>query len=166
MEIKRIAIELLEQIKEFSINLSDEQYSCPLEVLGGSSLGAHNRHCIEFFQMLELGSKSGIISYDNRKHDKNIETNINYAIQTINGICDFLNHSNDGEFLLEVEYPQSNLSTTVNTSLKREIIYNIEHLVHHMALIKIGISANYPHIKLNSSFGIAQSTIAFQASNN
>lgn len=165
MEIKNIAIELLEQVKEICSSLNTEEYAQPLLILGNTSLGAHNRHCIEFFQMLMHGNSSGIISYDNRKHDKEIEINPQYALETINDICKFLNSAADTDLLLEVDYPQSGVSTTVETTLKREIIYNIEHLVHHMAIVKIGIKVNFPQLKLKSSFGIAQSTIAFQAEN-
>lgn len=165
MEVKKIAIELLNQITEICLELKHEEYAKPLDVLSKSSLGAHNRHCIEFFQMLITGNDTGIVSYDNRKHDKEIENDPNYAITCIKQVITFLEQVDDVNLLLEAEYPQSGISTTVPTSLKREIIYNIEHLVHHMALIKIGIRENFPSIVLNPSFGIAQSTIAFQTNN-
>ena len=50
----------------------------------------------------------------------------------------------------------------LTTSLKRELIYNIEHAVHHMAIIKIAIKESLPHIALPEDFGIAYSTIKYQ----
>ena len=48
---------------------------------------------------------------------------------------------------------------TINTSLHRELQYNIEHAVHHLAIIKIGIKSLEDSFKLDDNFGIAASTI-------
>ena len=163
MEVKNIALELLKQIKEVCFQLNSEDYNRPLAILSNSSIGAHNRHSIEFFQMLEKGFKEGVISYDNRLHDRSLESDPKKAIEAIDNICFFLENCHDSELTLEVNYPQSMVSTSIPTTLKREIVYNIEHLVHHMAIVKIGIKENFPSIFLNQSFGVAQSTIAFQS---
>ena len=51
---------------------------------------------------------------------------------------------------------------TIETNFLRELVYNIEHVVHHMAIIKIGIREAAPKVKLPHDFGIAASTIRYQ----
>jgi hypothetical protein len=47
----------------------------------------------------------------------------------------------------------------VNTSIERELIYNIEHAIHHMAIIQIAVKHYFKYIDLNKNFGIAYATI-------
>jgi hypothetical protein len=51
---------------------------------------------------------------------------------------------------------------TIETNFLRELVYNIEHAVHHMAIIKIGVREVAPQIVLPHDFGIAASTIRYQ----
>ena len=48
--------------------------------------------------------------------------------------------------------------------MAREITYNIEHIVHHMALVKIGIKEACRNVILPEEFGIAVSTIKYHKS--
>jgi hypothetical protein len=48
--------------------------------------------------------------------------------------------------------------------MAREITYNIEHIVHHMALVKIGIKEVCPYVVMPPEFGIAVSTIKYHKS--
>lgn len=50
----------------------------------------------------------------------------------------------------------------IPTSLERELMYNIEHTIHHLALIKVGLKLVYPDLDLPNHFGVAPSTIKFQ----
>ena len=51
---------------------------------------------------------------------------------------------------------------TIETNYYRELIYNIEHAVHHMAIMKIGIHEVAPYISLPADFGVAASTIRYK----
>ena len=50
----------------------------------------------------------------------------------------------------------------INTTLYRELQYNVEHAVHHMAIIKIALINNFGDVEIPASFGIAHSTIKYQ----
>jgi hypothetical protein len=42
------------------------------------------------------------------------------------------------------------------------LVYNIEHAVHHMAIMKIGIREVADYINLPDNFGIAVSTLRYR----
>jgi len=52
----------------------------------------------------------------------------------------------------------------IDTTSTRELVYNIEHAVHHMAIMKIGVREIASYIKLDPDFGIAASTIRYKDS--
>jgi len=50
----------------------------------------------------------------------------------------------------------------MNSSYFRELQYNIEHAIHHMAIIKIAIGACFTEVELPANFGVAYSTVRYQ----
>jgi hypothetical protein len=47
----------------------------------------------------------------------------------------------------------------VSSTVGRELIYNIEHTIHHLAIVKIALKAILPSLELPEHFGVAPSTI-------
>ena len=158
----------LEEIGGMIIKLDDRSYRLKLEILSGSSIGAHVRHILEFYLCLANGKDSIVIYYDDRKRDCRIETDRLFALEIIDEIKTFLNKIVlDRTILLK-----SNLSILENkellleTSLFRELAYVFEHSVHHQALIKIGIKELDCAHTLGKTFGIAPSTIRHKLQSN
>ncbi|MEJ4087858.1 hypothetical protein [Galbibacter orientalis] len=152
----------LNQLKEIIKVLSSEQFSTPLIILNNSSVGMHVRHILEFYQCLLDGIETGIVNYDMRKRNVKLETQPTYCIEVINEILTYLKKNQENiELCLKGCYchTEETIQIEVKTSLDRELIYNIEHTVHHLAIIRIGINAIDSSITLNDSVGIASSTI-------
>jgi hypothetical protein len=86
------------------------------------------------------------------------------ALHTIHQIQEFINANQYNKMLkLEVGYlPDNDAFETINTNYQRELVYNIEHAVHHMAIMKIGIKEVAAYINLPADFGIAISTIRYK----
>ena len=42
-----------------------------------------------------------------------------------------------------------------------ELVYNIEHAVHHMAIIRIAVQHEFPDLALDDEFGYATSTLKY-----
>jgi hypothetical protein len=40
-------------------------------------------------------------------------------------------------------------------------VYNVEHAIHHMALIKVGLKEVCPAVKIPADFGVAVSTVKY-----
>lgn len=161
MQILSASFDILNQLENISKQIQAEDYCRPSFLLSGSTIGQHLRHTLEFFLCLEKGFQEGIINYDNRDHDKRIETDKSLAISTINRIRHFIaSHQSDKSLKLEIGYEQhSEKCYEVQTNYYRELTYNIEHAVHHMAIIKIGVREIASYVVLPDHFGVAVSTI-------
>ncbi len=157
---------ILTQLTNLVNQLSEQDFIKPVDSLGHSTVGQHLRHTLEFFICLEQGFESGLINYDKRAHDKLIESDKFIALATLNKISDFiLSQSSNRALKLEAGYDLDKEEfIAIETNYLRELIYNIEHAVHHMAIMKIGIREIAPAIKLPHDFGIAASTIRYQES--
>ncbi|MEO6169174.1 MAG: hypothetical protein ABIO46_05010, partial [Chitinophagales bacterium] len=50
----------------------------------------------------------------------------------------------------------------MQTTYYRELAYNIEHAIHHMAIIKMAVLIYFLNIKVEENFGVAYSTIRYR----
>jgi len=155
---------ILDQLSDAVEQLTEREFTHPSETLGGSSIGQHLRHTLEFFICLEQGYHKGLINYDERAHDKLIETHKQTAMNAIDRIRQFnIDQIHDKPLLLEVGYDlNSDENVTVKTNYFRELTYNIEHAVHHMAIMKIGIREVARHVLIPADFGVAASTLRYR----
>lgn len=167
MQLHHAASGLLSQLALIIEQLPEESFRKKLSILNYASIGQHIRHTIEFFQCLIEQVEQGTINYDHRKHDVVIENDSAIALESIQEIKHYLQaNAKDFQLVLEASFSldEEEISTRCNTSFYRELAYNIEHLVHHMAILKIGIQSMENPIQLPENFGIAASTVRFQNS--
>ncbi|WP_340063808.1 hypothetical protein [Ascidiimonas aurantiaca] len=153
----------LKQLKSILEQLTDKQFTTPLVVLDKATIGMHVRHILEFYNCLINAQSQGTLDYDTRKRDILLETSTNACIVSITHIIDSLNSVKGNPSLqLIVNYstdPDIDHTVGMVTSFYRELQYNIEHTVHHYAILKIGINALDTTVTLDKDFGVAPSTI-------
>jgi hypothetical protein len=161
MNLQAACTNILGQLSALVDQITEQDFVKPADTLSHSTIGQHLRHTLEFFICLEQGFKKGLINYDKRAHDKLIESDKFLALSAIERIRDFVAQQNENIGLkLEASYDVAKEEfVAVDTNYIRELIYNIEHAVHHMAIIKIGVREVAPYIILQSDFGIAASTL-------
>ena len=166
MNLTQACINILDQLADLLAQINEKDYSKPVGTLSNSTIGQHIRHTLEFFICLEQGCEKGFVNYDKRSHDKLIEGDKFLAGRAISGIKNFVStYHTDSELRLEAGYDMDKDDLiTIQTNYSRELVYNIEHAVHHMALIKIGVQAIAGYVMLPSDFGIAASTIRYRES--
>jgi uncharacterized damage-inducible protein DinB len=138
-------------------NLSPSQYEEKAAMLGGVSIGQHVRHIVEMVQCLLQGYASGKVDYEARKRDIRIETDIQFAADLIHELLDKIDLDNK---TLELKQDGTS-STLVTTFYYRELIYNTEHALHHMALIRVALREMGLEI-VDEHFGVAPSTVRYQ----
>jgi hypothetical protein len=158
MQLQQAVNNVFVQLSETVRQLTPEQYSKPCSNLVNNTIGQHVRHIIELFQCLEKGYPDSQVNYEKRKRDKEIETNKDLALQLLQDI--HLNLARpDKELVLQASYDDhSEEPISIKTNYFREIAYNLEHTIHHMALIRVGIN-EVAAITIPEDFGVASSTV-------
>ena len=160
MYLQNIIKDVFEELEEVLLQVSSEQYSMRSRHLN-SSVGQHVRHTIELFQSLVNGYETGVVNYDKRKRDSAIETDIAVAIHIMHHILAAINKPGK-KILLESELGMQDGVYIIESNFDRELAYNLEHAIHHMALIRVGIN-ELTDIVVPEKFGVAPSTIKHRA---
>ena len=154
----RSSIETIEQFKKVLIDLPEDCYARPAEGLFNATIGQHTRHVIELYQCLLDGYEMGEVCYDRRKRDLKIEQDVYFALERFHQIQRRLERPNKE---LGVIYGIGDNEVQLESNYYREVMYNLEHCIHHQALIKVGI-CQLSDLVVPDSFGVAPSTIAYR----
>jgi len=138
--------------------LSDEDYSKSCQALSNATIGEHTRHILEMFQCLENSYDLGILNYDNRERNNRIQTETEFAKQSIASIKMGLKKENK---IIYLEQIIDGINLRIQSNYCRELLYNLEHCIHHQALIKVAV-LQFENILVNENFGVARSTIEYK----
>jgi uncharacterized damage-inducible protein DinB len=158
--LKTASNTIFTQLIDFLIQLPDSIYTQSLPLLSGNTIGKHLRHIIEFYECLDNSLHTGLIDYDARCRNTQVETDRAFCIEKLKYLATLICSINlDKPLSLQVHFSPTNESMVINSSLVRELVYTMEHTIHHMAIIKMAIqSINFP-IAFSQNFGVAFSTI-------
>ncbi|KAF0682326.1 Aste57867_25553 [Aphanomyces stellatus] len=158
---------ILQQQNVVLRGLSDDEYSFRCPTLHAST-GGHVRHSLDHLRR-SLALTDAHIRYDVRERNTLVEQNRTAAIDEVDAILAAATASRvdaaqlhqpvHAAFMLSAEGTQVDLASTV----EREMAFAVHHAIHHNALIKVIISTHFPHVKLPPTFGVAPSTLNFQA---
>ncbi len=119
----------------------------------GASIGQHLRHIVEIFTLLINDYEAAEIDYSLRARDIRIETDLAFATKKISYLQ--TNYKKADKPLTLKSYDQP-----FQTSYNRELLYQLEHIVHHKAIIK-PIIKSLSCVELHEHFGYARSTINY-----
>ncbi|MGZ5190509.1 MAG: hypothetical protein ACXWCZ_05780 [Flavisolibacter sp.] len=161
MRLQQAVNNVFVQLADTLHQLSKEEYIKPCNTLFNNTIGQHVRHIIELFQCLENGYDVNMVNYERRPRDLAIETDKDFAEELLQEIFKKLSRPNK-ELVLEACYDEHTTQPiTITTNYYREIAYNLEHTIHHMALIRVGIT-EVSGIQLSDDFGVASSTVKYR----
>ncbi len=157
-------VRVLRQIGEVLTLLDAETYARPLDLFGGSSIGQHIRHILNFYQSLLTGAGEGIVDYACRKRDPRIESDPMFAAGLLTEIERSLQQLDEtrplrvrADFLPDDKEERP----VVESSVGRELMYAFDHAVHHLAIVKIGLRVAMPGCAIPADLGVAPSTIKY-----
>ncbi len=166
MEINAIAARTLEDALPYLRQINPELYRGHLDLLSGASIGEHTRHFIEFYQCLleHITAEGKIIDYARRRRDHALESDPEAAQRAIVALVERIRALPDDTpcALACNEHFADGPPVFIHSNLSRELLYNIEHTIHHMAIIKIALQALVPGMVLPPHFGVAPSTIQYR----
>lgn len=157
----QLHLQLWQDLIALCSQLNHKQYTHKSLWLNGVSIGEHLRHTFEFYDCLLLGLETGTVNYDERKRNTEIANNCAYAIEVMEVLIDRLK-TVQTDFSIELMTKESALPN-VQTSLARELVYCLDHAIHHQALIKIGLKELGCYALVNEDFGVAYSTLRYRA---
>lgn len=153
---------VLSQLSDLLNAISPQAYTTPLSLLQGSSVGQHVRHTIEFYQCLFQQSEQGLVDYDARTRNLRLETDPIFAAQMAEELLEETElHEANRKLLLRVCFGQDE-PQEIETTLARELVYLAEHAIHHFAIIKIALRADFPEVLIPEDFGVAYSTLKYR----
>jgi hypothetical protein len=155
--IQHVFVQLSESLRQ----LTDSEYKQPSSILFNATIGQHIRHIIELFTCLEQGYDAGIVNYEKRKRDYRIETEREFAIALLKDVYIKLDKPNKTMILEAEDYTDTMETVAIPSNYYREIAYNLEHTIHHMALVRVGIN-EVSSVELPEDFGVAYSTIKYR----
>ena len=166
MKVRFVASQILTDAKVYLDQISAEAYQRQLDLLFGASIGQHTRHFLEFFQCLldQIDDTAPEVNYAARARHLAIETDPAHASRLIDVLAKRILdlEGNVNCRLVCTEHFDDAQHVCVDSSLERELIYNIEHTIHHLAIIKIGLAIIAPDIPLPAHFGVAPSTVKYK----
>lgn len=148
----------LDELVALLDQLSDKEYTKQCTHLSNATIGQHTRHIIEMFQCLENFYEPGLVNYDRRERNIVIETSTGFAKKCIVAIQDNLDRENKS---IQLQQIIDGEEIRIESNYHRELLYNLEHCIHHQALIKVGL-LQCENIQVDADFGVARSTIEYR----
>lgn len=162
MKLIQAHTKVLGQLINLLNNLSVAQLTYKSNLLYNASIGEHIRHVIEFYKCCLFNSKNGIINYDSRPREKLLEKDPNAAIKSINELLSELNNVKNDKRSLHLQSQCIQSSQGVPTNLERELVFCLDHCVHHQSIIKIGLKDMGLDKLIDKNFGVAFSTQSYR----
>lgn len=148
----------LDELSGLLAKLSDKEYACPCDELSNATIGEHTRHIIEMFQCLQNNYDSEVVNYDLRQRNILIQSSTEFAAQKITEIKNRLDRPNKK---IQLQQLLDGNEINIESNYFRELLYNLEHCIHHQALIKVAL-LKCTQISVDENFGVARSTIEYR----
>ena len=158
ISIQNALVYQLQSLSNLLSRLDNGAYCHASKWLSEASIGQHSRHVIELVQCLLKGYDDAVVNYDERKRDYQLETDIAFAIEIIQDLVAQLDLP-DKPVLVEGNFDmEEQTQIQIQSTYHRELAYNVEHAVHHMALIKVGLK-ELDIVLPDDNFGVAYATV-------
>jgi len=144
----------LDELIQLVSKLNDEQYTyVPKE--NTASIGRHLRHTLEIFLLLVDHYDKGQINYESRARNLALEEDRALVIYQLNYLKKQFDKPDKPLELI-------NNQLVIKTSYHRELVYQLEHIIHHNAIIRPAVESFLADV-IQENFGYAPSTIKYQA---
>jgi hypothetical protein len=161
--LQKASVDALGQLVSVLGTLNADDFRTPLPVLSGGTIGRHVRHLVEFYQCLFGGLVTGMVDYDARARNAMLEEDPALAVAALQYLMRRVGEVQaDQPLVLCTRYGPGE-KVSIPTTLYRELVYNLEHCIHHQATIRIGLRALSQPAPLPDSFGVAPSTLQYQS---
>lgn len=159
MQAKEAIIAITGQITGLLEQFTPYDYRKPLDEYDGSSIGQHFRHILEFFQCLQQGIGDGQVDYAARKRNLLYEDNPALAAEAFAAFSEQIEAYSEALPLAVCAEFGSEVRPVYASTVGRELLFIYDHAIHHLAIIRIGLNCQFPHISTDRHLGVSPSTI-------
>ena len=154
-------VKYLRQGRALVEQLSPELFISTSELCPGGSVGAHFRHCLDFYNSFLDGIDAGKIDYNDRKRDPELETVPRRALDAFAKVVERLEGLADldasGALLVRGDGSARGEDDGSKSTVGRELQFLHSHTIHHFALIGFLLRAG--GLDVDAAFGVAPSTL-------
>ncbi len=157
-------LHFLRQGADLLRRLDDDTYARPTsDRPRAAGVGAHFRHCLDFYRCFLRDLASGRVDYDRRERRPELETRVAVALTAIESVAEGLAAIEDDQFArqLEVHHDEAPgeapATSWQRSTVGRELRFLASHTVHHYALI--AHLAREQGIEPDEEFGVAPATL-------
>lgn len=154
-------LQCFDLLSAFLQPLTAERYQQPFPQFYGGTIGKHTRHILEFYQQLLTEEQPDCLNYDARKRELAFENCPLAARRELDRLAGLL-ASPLADRPLRVDAAVFEAVPPVQSSFYRELFYAYEHMVHHMALLKVGCYG-MKDLHFSETFGLAYATAQHRA---
>ncbi len=156
MDLLVLTENILEENRQYLREIDEQLYAAKKPVLSNHSIGYHTRHVLEHLQCLIDQSTSGVINYDLRRRKPEAEESTAAALEAIEQLLhDLHTVTLEEELMVEISLDENVEDYFyVKTSFERELLYNLEHIIHHNSLIRQVLSEKDPKFAVPSPDGL------------
>lgn len=140
-------------------------YTHPCPILSGGTIGQHVRHILEFYQC--LANADDILCYELRSRSLEVEKDLSAARSLTSQLLAILPRkltcTDQGKDRLKLStngLQNPSDITWLSSTFERELIFCIEHSIHHKALIKVGLKSIGMEHLVSDTYGVSPATIA------
>ena len=152
-------IEVLMQLKEL-VNCCANIYVSTATQPG---IGDHVRHVLDHYRALRNGLPNGQIDYNFRTRNSPEQSNTNVALDNIDELIQWLgqlNYTQDNIQVISEISLQACQSEQMNSNVERELLYLINHSIHHMAYASL--LAKMSKVPVPHYIGLAPGTATYE----
>ena len=146
--------------------LSDHDYRQPVAAVFNASPGAHFRHIQEHYQVFLDSWQSGLVNYDSRPRNRQLECDRSLAMEALAASCRSLQELPEdlsqavGVCCCTARDGIGSDSPTVPSCLSRELMFLHSHAIHHFAMVVIMLQQL--GLDVHQDLGVAPATLRHQ----
>ena len=131
----------LDELADMLSRIGDETYVWKPTGGASGSIGAHVRHVLDPVKVLVDRPRQKTVTYDRRERDTLVEQSRQAGIEALRRaryrLSAFLDMPLDEMLTLEALVEHGQPPIAVPTSLARELVFALQHTIHHQAIIAV-----------------------------
>lgn len=128
------------------------------------AIGPQLRHCLDHFRCFLRGIDSGLVDYDARERDENLERDPTRFLNALDEVVGRVKSVDPGlgrTLAMRQEAAPGGNSRTVDTTVERELLFLSSHTIHHLAIMTL--LARREGVEVSRDLGMAFSTASHEA---